>query len=56
MDQRDVATGHETLTLKGHRAPVDSVAFSPEGKHIFSGSSLNATVKIWDASMSQQKP
>ncbi|KIM21534.1 hypothetical protein M408DRAFT_29493 [Serendipita vermifera MAFF 305830] len=34
--------------LKGHSDPVNSIAFSPDGKRIFSGS-LDATIRIWDA-------
>ena len=35
-------------TLRGHSYNVFSVAYSPDGKHIVSGS-FNRTVKIWDA-------
>jgi hypothetical protein len=35
-------------TLTGHSEPVLSVAYSPDGKHIVSGS-CDRTVKIWDA-------
>ena len=37
----------ELFTLKGHTAGVTSVAFSPDGKRIISGSN-DATVKVWD--------
>jgi len=35
-------------TLTGHSSQVTSVAYSPDGKHIVSGS-CDDTVKIWDA-------
>ena len=34
----DAATGQEMLTLKGHTGGCHSVAFSPDGKRIVSGS------------------
>ena len=34
----DADTGQETLTLKGHTSWVTSVAFSPDGKRIVTGS------------------
>ena len=43
----DSGCGQE-CTLTGHSEPVLSVAYSPDGKHIVSGS-CDRTVKIWDA-------
>ena len=40
--------GEPVCTLKGHSKTVSSVAYSPDGKHIVSGSWDN-TVKVWDS-------
>src|SRR5262249_28221225 len=44
----DTATGAETLTLRGHTAGVNCLAFSPDGTRLASGS-IDHTVRIWDA-------
>jgi len=36
------------ITLKGHKDWVGSVAYSPDGRHIISGS-LDKTSRIWNA-------
>jgi WD40 repeat protein/serine/threonine protein kinase/tetratricopeptide (TPR) repeat protein len=44
----DARTGAELLQLKGHAGMVMSVAFSPDGERIITGS-LDGTAKVWDA-------
>ena len=44
----DVPTGRELITIRGHTRDVDSVAFSPNGQWIVTGS-MDKTAKIWDA-------
>jgi WD40 repeat protein len=56
----DARSGQKMLTLKGHTGDVNSVAFSPDSKHIVAGSGeillrsglrdfANSTVRVWDA-------
>jgi WD40 repeat protein len=56
----DARTGAELLTLQGHTNSVLCAAFSPDGEHVITGStvfsgqpiitgSINAMAKVWDA-------
>ena len=43
----------QECTLTGHSAAVNSVAYSPDGKQIVSGSD-DSTVKVWDAQTGEE--
>ena len=43
----------QECTLTGHSEDVRSVAYSPDGKHIVSGS-YDKTVKIWDSTTGKE--
>jgi WD40 repeat protein len=49
----DAQTGQEQLILRGHAREVGSVAFSPDGRRIASGS--GDTVKVWEAQTGQEQ-
>ena len=48
-----MATGKEQATLKGHKGRVFSVAYSPDGKTLASGSA-DKTIKLWDVATGKQ--
>ena len=49
----DTSTGENTFTLEGHTQAVWSVALSPDGKQLASGSS-DGTAKVWDVATGQE--
>lgn len=49
----DVRTGELVSTLTGHKLRINSVAFSPDGKNIASGSN-DLTVRVWDVETGTQ--
>jgi glucose repression regulatory protein TUP1 len=49
----NVQTGQQLERLKGHKDSVYSVAFSPDGKSLVSGS-LDRTLRVWDLSQTQR--
>jgi WD40 repeat protein len=50
----NVATGHELATLRGLTNWVSSVAFSPDGKKVVSGSYDN-TIKLWGVATGKEQ-
>ena len=48
-----VETGQEIKTLVGHSDDVNSVAFSPDGKTVVSGSEDN-NIKLWSVETGQE--
>jgi len=49
----DVASGRELRALSGHTSRVNSVAFSPDGSTLASGSYDNA-IKLWDVASGRE--
>jgi WD40 repeat protein len=50
----DIATGTEVAELRGHRAYVHAVAFSPDGTRLASCSG-DFTVRVWDSLSPQER-
>jgi WD40 repeat protein len=51
----DSRSGELVLTFHGHTGLVSSLAFSPDGKRLYSGS-RDKTVKVWDLTQLSQVP
>jgi len=54
----DVATGNQRALLEGHAGPVDSVAFSPDGRTLVAAAGSRkqpGEVKLWDVATRQAR-
>ncbi len=51
----DLIAGKEIQVLKGHQGPISTLAFSPDGKLLATGS-YDTTVLLWDATRFKNKP
>jgi tetratricopeptide (TPR) repeat protein len=49
----DATTGREALALKGHGGPMRSVAWTPDGARLATGSD-DTTARVWDARTGQE--
>jgi WD40 repeat protein len=49
----DVASGQQVRTLSGHSGSVYSVAFSPDGRLLASGSD-DTTIKLWEVATGRE--
>ena len=51
----DSRTGKLVRSFRGHTGLVSSLAFSPDGRRLYSGS-RDTTVKVWDLTQLSQVP
>jgi WD40 repeat protein len=51
----DVESGKKGQQFKGHASPIESIAFSPDGKTLVTGGS-DSTVRLWEVATGKQLP
>jgi WD40 repeat protein len=49
----DVATGQQVRKLEGHKMPVWSAAFTPDGKHVVSAG-WDSTLRLWEVATGRE--
>ena len=49
----DAATGQQSKEIRGHRAKIHGIAWSPNGK-LFATASLDRDLKLWDAATNKE--
>jgi WD40 repeat protein len=50
----DPESGRKERTLTGHEGVIRSLVFSPDGRYLASASSVDSTIRIWDAGTGRQ--
>ena len=49
----DITNGKQLKEIRGHRAKIHGIAYSPDGK-LFATASLDRDIKLWDASTNKE--
>jgi RNA polymerase sigma factor (sigma-70 family) len=51
----DVATGREVRRLLGHGDPLDSIAFSPDGRTLLWGGQHEKRIRVWEVATGRER-
>jgi WD40 repeat protein len=50
----DTATGRAARPFQNHTGPVVSLAFTPDGERLISGSGADLTARLWDVASGEE--